>query len=151
AAAAPRPTSAARQLTGRRIPNTTTPAGKTQANTWTDGSTELGALLCTARAPKCDQCPVQQQCAWFATGQPELTTKPKSPSWKSTDRQVRGAIMGVLRAQGSIDIATLQTTVEATGRLGQHIPQQPQWNRAIDGLVSDGLATRTDQTLGLPG
>jgi A/G-specific adenine glycosylase len=26
---------------------------------------ELGALVCSARAPKCDQCPVNKLCTWF--------------------------------------------------------------------------------------
>src|SRR5699024_9795800 len=121
------------------------------ANTGNVDAMAVGALLCTARAPKCDQCPVQQQCAWVAAGKPEPTTKTKAQSWNGSDRQVRGASMGMLRARGAIDDGALKTTVEATGRQVQHIPQQPQWNRAIDGLVSDGLATLTDQTLGLPG
>ena len=149
-AGAPSLTAAERQLAAQLMPDTTTPEGKTQANTWNVAAMELGALLCTARAPKCDQCPVQQHCAWVAAGKPEPATKTKTQSWSGSDRQVRGAIMGVLRAQGAIDISTLQTTVEATGRLGQHVPEQPQWNRAINGLVADGLATLADQTLGLP-
>src|SRR5699024_6914104 len=45
-AAAPSLTSAERQLAARLMPDTTTPEGKTQANTWNVAAMELGALLC---------------------------------------------------------------------------------------------------------
>src|SRR5699024_10349189 len=110
-AAAPSLTSAERQLAARLMPDTTTPEGKTQANTWNVAAMELGALLCTARAPKCDQCAVQQQCAWVAAGKPEPTTKTKYQSWNGSDRQVRSAINGILRANGTIYIVHLATNL----------------------------------------
>lgn len=149
-AAAPSLTSAERKFAAGLMPDTSTPEGVAQANTWNVAAMELGALICTARAPKCEQCPVQDLCAWVAAGKPEPVVQAKTQSWNGSDRQVRGAIMGVLRAQGSIDVATLQTTVEATGRLGRHVPEDAQWHRAINGLVTDGLAQLADQTLALP-
>ena len=58
--------------------------------------------------------------------------------------------MGVLRAQGAVDVGTLQTTVEATGRLGRHVPEESQWDRALTGLVHDGLAVLNEDVLALP-
>jgi A/G-specific adenine glycosylase len=58
--------------------------------------------------------------------------------------------MGVLRAQGAVDVGTLRTTVEATGRLGRHIPEASQWERAVSGLIDDGLAVLSDDVLALP-
>src|SRR5699024_3951590 len=110
-AAAPSLTSAERQLAARLMTDTTTPEGKTQANTWNVATMDVGALLCKARAPKSDQCPVQQQCAWVAAGKPQPTNTTTSYSLNGFDRPVRGAIMRVLRAQGSIDSSTLPTTV----------------------------------------
>ena len=149
-AAAPSLTAAERRLAAALMPNTTTEHGVAEANTWNVATMELGALICTARAPKCGQCPVLDQCAWVAAGKPEPETVAKTQSWNGSDRQVRGAIMGVLRAQGAIDVARLQTTVEATGRLGRHVPEQSQWDRAMSGLVNDGLAVLTDEVLALP-
>lgn len=111
---------------------------------------ELGALICTARAPKCAQCPVLDACAWVAAGKPEPEIAARTQSWNGSDRQVRGAIMGVLRAQGAIDVGRLRTTVEATGRLGRHVPEAAQWDRAVTGLVNDGLAVLGDEELALP-
>src|SRR5947209_1668123 len=35
---------------------------------------ELGALVCTSRAPACDRCPVASCCAWLAAGRPAATS-----------------------------------------------------------------------------
>jgi A/G-specific adenine glycosylase len=149
-AAAPSLTAAERRLAKRLMPETSTERGVAEANTWNVATMELGALICTARAPLCEQCPVVDECAWVAAGKPEPTTVAKSQSWNGSDRQVRGAIMGVLRAQGAVDVGTLRTTVEATGRLGRHVPEASQWERAVSGLIDDGLAVLSDDVLALP-
>lgn len=149
-AAAPSLTVAERKLAARLMPDTSTSAGVAEANTWNVAAMELGALICTARAPKCEQCPVVDQCAWVAAGKPEPEIVAKTQSWNGSDRQVRGAIMGVLRARGAVDVGTLQATVEATGRLGRHVPEDAQWNRAVTGLVTDGLAVLDEDVLALP-
>ena len=35
---------------------------------------ELGALVCTAASPRCDDCPVARECAWLAAGRPAPAT-----------------------------------------------------------------------------
>ncbi|GAA4594202.1 A/G-specific adenine glycosylase [Actinoplanes octamycinicus] len=92
---------------------------------------ELGAIVCTARAPKCGVCPFHDVCAWRQTGLP----LPEGPSRKpqryaGTDRQVRGLLLEVLR--------------HATGpvprqRLDLVWTDQVQRARALAGLVEDGL------------
>ena len=54
--------------------------------------------VCTAKSPSCQLCPVEDLCAWVAAGKPEADYTPKGQSWHGTDRQVRGAVMAVLRA-----------------------------------------------------
>ena len=68
---------------------------------WNASVMELGALVCTARSPKCGECPVSGSCAWLAAGEPPPTYTPKGQSWHGTDRQVRGAVMAVLRVAES--------------------------------------------------
>ena len=54
---------------------------------WNASVMELGALVCTARAPKCGQCPVRESCAWLAAGEPPPTYTPKgSPGTARTAR-----------------------------------------------------------------
>lgn len=59
---------------------------------------EFGALVCTARSPKCGDCPVAQACAWRSAGYPDgaATRKPQK-AYEGSDRQVRGRILTLLR------------------------------------------------------
>jgi A/G-specific adenine glycosylase len=92
---------------------------------------ELGALVCTARAPRCPACPVLDRCAWVLAGRPELNAPIRRPQgYAGTDRQVRGRLMGVLRDSAGPVEADL---------LDQVWDEPVQRARALDGLVADGL------------
>ena len=47
------------------------------AATWNVAVMELGALVCTARSPRCDACPVAAQCAWRGAGHPAWAGEPR--------------------------------------------------------------------------
>ena len=104
---------------------------------------ELGALVCTARAPQCPACPVRDRCAWLAAGRPELAAPVRRPQgWAGTDRQVRGRLLQVLRDSPG--------PVEA-GLLDQVWQEPVQRARALSGLVTDGLVEPLpDGTYALP-
>jgi A/G-specific adenine glycosylase len=92
---------------------------------------ELGALVCVAGEPRCDQCPIADQCAWRAAGYPAYTGPTARPQrFAGTDRQVRGLLMAVLRdAHGPVEPARLDLVwADAVQR-----------QRALDSLVVDGL------------
>ncbi len=92
---------------------------------------ELGALVCTARAPHCRSCPVADSCRWLALGAPALDTPVKRPQgYAGTDRQVRGRLLTVLRDS--------HEPVEAD-LLAQVWEEPIQRARALDSLVRDGL------------
>lgn len=92
---------------------------------------ELGALVCTARAPRCGQCPVSDRCAWLAAGAPAYTGPRARPQkFTGTDRQVRGLLMDVLRAAS-------QPVAKPALDLVWADPVQRE--RALDSLVADGL------------
>ncbi len=104
---------------------------------------ELGALVCTARAPRCPVCPVRASCAWRAAGMPSLDTPVKRPQgYAGTDRQVRGRLLAVLRdAPGPVEPDLLAAVWE----------EPVQRARALDGLVADGLVDPLpDGTYALP-
>ncbi|MDG4794328.1 A/G-specific adenine glycosylase [Micromonospora sp. WMMD1082] len=92
---------------------------------------ELGAIVCTARSPRCEACPVESICAWRASGRPAPVGPSRRPQrYAGTDRQVRGLLLAVLR--------------EAAGpvphqRLDQVWADDVQRARALAGLVTDGL------------
>ncbi|RKE60294.1 A/G-specific adenine glycosylase [Microbacterium sp. AG238] len=104
---------------------------------------ELGALVCTARVPRCDLCPLADRCAWRAAGYPDTgDTRVKQARYEGSDRQTRGAILKVLRSAQTHDVAVDDV-------IGDW-PDTVQRDRAIDSLVSDGLVEAVDGRLCLP-
>jgi A/G-specific adenine glycosylase len=96
---------------------------------------ELGATICTARAPRCGLCPLSA-CAWRSVGYPPATTPPRrAQQYAGTDRQVRGRLLDVLRGNDSpvtraqLDVAWLTDTA--------------QRDRALGSLLVDGLVEQT--------
>lgn len=104
---------------------------------------ELGAIICTARAPKCDACPLAAQCAWRAAGYPASEDRRRRQAkYEGSDRQARGAVLKVLRE-----------AAPAAVRLDDVVPEWPdpvQRDRAIDSLIADGLAEAEAGALFLP-
>jgi A/G-specific adenine glycosylase len=92
---------------------------------------ELGAVVCTARAPRCHSCPVAASCAWLSAGSPPYTGPTVSTQrFAGTDRQVRGLLLDVLRgAHAPVPRAALDVAW----------PHATQRERALDTLVADGL------------
>jgi A/G-specific adenine glycosylase len=95
---------------------------------------ELGALLCTARAPRCTDCPLWRMCAWRRAGQPAAEGAAargrRRQPYAGTDRQVRGLLLAVLRESAA---------PVARARLDLVWPDAAQRDRALAGLVADGL------------
>ena len=104
---------------------------------------ELGALVCTARTPRCPACRLQQHCGWLSAGQPALTVAiKKTQSYAGTDRQVRGRLLAVLRDS--------DRPVAATALVAGW-PEPVQRDRALASLLADGLLVAlADQTYALP-
>jgi len=96
---------------------------------------ELGALVCTARAPRCPACPVAARCRWLARGLPATGQPRRTQTYAGTDREVRGRLLAVLRAT---------TDPVAPAELDLAWPDATQRDRALAGLVADGLAEHTD-------
>ncbi len=93
---------------------------------------ELGAIVCTARAPRCEDCPIADLCAWRAAGYPDYAgaRKPVQKRFEGSDRQVRGLILAALRAS---EIPVGQD--ELDGLWADDV----QRARALHGLLRDGL------------
>ena len=135
---------------------------------WNSAVMELGAVLCTARSPRCGQCPVLDSCAWVQAGKPAPAYIPKGQPWAGTDRQVRGAIMAVLRQCSQplppelllgtpVDLAVGPTLFAPAPELGAAVAHlhslgspSEQLERALAGLLRDGLAEETTTGVQLP-
>ncbi|WP_419996856.1 A/G-specific adenine glycosylase [Streptomyces boninensis] len=128
----------------RRIARELLPDDEATAARWAAASMELGALVCTSRAPSCHACPIAQQCAWKQAGSPAYAGAPRrGQTYAGTDRQVRGRLLAVLRdADGPVPQAALDAVWD----------EPVQRARALDGLVSDGLVEPlADGVYRLPG
>ncbi|RIJ59579.1 A/G-specific adenine glycosylase, partial [Clavibacter lycopersici] len=120
------------------------PDDVTEARVFNAGAMELGAVVCTARAPRCDDCPIRDLCAWRAAGYPayEGPARVAQKRFEGSDRQVRGLLMAELRASHSPVTAADLATAWA---------DPVQRDRALAGLLADGLAERLpDGTYSLP-
>lgn len=104
---------------------------------------ELGALVCTARKPLCDECPINQLCQWRAAGYPAYEGRRQATQkrFEGSDRQVRGLILAELRA------SDVPVTAAEIARVWSDNDQR---ERALAGLLADGLAMRNDADYELP-
>jgi A/G-specific adenine glycosylase len=100
---------------------------------WAAATMELGALICTARTPLCDQCPVKKSCTWRAAGYPKSEIVTKSQTWTGTDRQCRGLIVQHLRENKSATKSALLKLWDDTD----------QSEKAIKSLIADHLIEAT--------
>jgi len=96
---------------------------------WAAATMEFGALICKARNPQCDLCPLKEQCAWRAAGYPQSEIIKKSQAWNGTDRQCRGTIVQALRENKKLGRTTLSTLWG----------DQSQLELALKTLLADGL------------
>ena len=104
---------------------------------------ELGALVCTARVPRCDECPLAASCAWVAAGRPAWDgPRRRAQTYAGTDRQVRGLLLDVLRDGDG-------TATRA--RLDAVWPDDVQRDRALASLLADGLVVEVAGRYALPG
>jgi A/G-specific adenine glycosylase len=113
-----------------RLAESLLPADDAVAARWSVAVMELGALTCTAAAPRCGDCPVAARCAWLSAGRPAAAARPVGQLYEGTDRQCRGRLLAVLR--DSREPVPQQ-------RLDAVWPDGVQRARALDGLVADGL------------
>ncbi|MBT2485560.1 A/G-specific adenine glycosylase [Microbacterium sp. ISL-108] len=106
-------------------------------------SMEFGATVCTSRSPRCAVCPLASTCSWLQAGRPDTgDDRRRQAAYEGSDRQARGAVLRILREAAPTPVA-----------LGSLLPEWPdplQRDRAIDSLVSDGLAEADGALLSLP-
>ena len=120
------------------------PDDEADSATWNVAVMELGALVCRARGPRCEECPVQDLCAWVGAGRPPHDGPPRrGQAWHGTDRQVRGALLQALRdARGPVRRSVLDDAAA----------DRAQVDRCIASLIEDGLLEPVGGgRFGLPG
>jgi A/G-specific adenine glycosylase len=109
---------------------------------WNQAVLDLGALVCTSRAPRCDVCPLAGAgaCAWHRSGRPapdpvtgSAGVSARQPPFPGSDRQGRGRLVDALR-RGPVRRSELAAIMGW--------PDEPDRARRVaSGVVADGLAT----------
>ena len=114
-----------------------------EAWAWNQALMDLGAVVCTARSPRCDECPIASGCAWRRTGnQPpdpavgSAGVSGRQSRFDGSDRQGRGRLVTALRA-GPVAADRLAAV------MGWPTDEE-RARRVAAGLVLDGLARRDD-------
>ena len=106
------------------------------------GVMELGAVICTARTPTCGDCPIAERCAWALAGFPANAGRTRTPQakYEGSVRQARGAILTLAREHAHITPAQIVAAV----------PDSAKRDRALEGLLTDGLLVNVKRGYELP-
>ncbi len=127
---------------------------------WNQAIMELGAVICTARSPRCAQCPLRGDCHDYQVRRdldeqllplPAPATKrvaetKKSEPFVGSNRYIRGRIIDALRHQPTLTADELYTHICTT------YPELTSDRLAavIDGLARDGLVVVHTAGISLP-
>ena len=106
------------------------------------GVMELGAVFCTARTPNCGDCPIAGHCAWALAGFPANAGRTRTPQakYEGSVRQARGAILALARSHPNI----------SSEQIANAVIDPAKRDRALEGLLSDGLLVNTTRGFALP-
>ena len=155
--------------TGWALAEAVVPKDGERASSWHQALMDLGATVCSARRPRCDECPVNELCAArplfsgddspsiryaeLANSTPLLRVaeRPRSTQqgWVGTTRYYRGRIVEALRnhADGAMELGELGSLVREDYTPTEH----GDWLRGLlGGLERDGLVVAPGDVVGLP-
>lgn len=105
---------------------------------WNQGLFDLGATVCTARNPRCDDCPVRAWCAWRGEGEDPAVgtagTGSRQSRFEGSDRQGRGRLVDALRR------APVPDDPDALAAVMGWLDDAARAQQVAATLVDDGLA-----------
>lgn len=96
---------------------------------WGHAMMDLGATVCTARAPKCEACPLKNICASYPCAGNDVKKRPQA-KFEGSDRMYRGRIVARLRGRAH-DVDQLQHAIE--------LADEERFGRIVDSLLREGL------------
>ena len=101
---------------------------------WNQSVMELGAIVCTAKSPLCEACPVSSRCVFLRDGRPglgERRTRPRQ-RFQGTDRQVRGLVLNALRNLPEGEIASTVSRLNDCGMIISNLTvASRRWMRMV--------------------
>jgi A/G-specific adenine glycosylase len=114
-----------------RTPERLLPPGR--AAEWNQAAMELGATVCTARTPRCGECPLAPWCASPGRAPARPARRARAERFEDSNRWVRGRVVAALAA--------------GEGLPGGIAPER--LDRALAGLERDGIVRRIGQRYSL--
>ncbi len=113
---------------------------------WNQAMLDLGATVCTARAPRCNLCPVSKWCGWQGNGvDPAIGSagvSGKQAPFAGSDRQARGRL---LRAAAR---SPFMMSAAASAASLEHDEERAA--RTVQSLIDDGLLVLNGDEVRLP-
>lgn len=125
------------------------PKGK--GDEWNQAMMDFGAMVCTAKKPKCEECPLRKMCSWYANGRKQGMVKwsngqiVRRGRFEETDRYFRGRIVDIVR-RNSIRKDQLCKMMKKDFNL----IDSERFKRLVGDLVSDGLISVSGESISLP-
>lgn len=130
---------------------------KGRGHDWNSAMMDLGATICTARAPKCSTCPMRKACAAAPIDGVQLEaaraahSRKRSPQeaipFEQTTRYARGRIIDRLRdLPPGKQISLLDLHDDVTSRIGR---TAEELERLVGALERDGLITTRGNAVAL--
>ncbi|QOL35334.1 A/G-specific adenine glycosylase [Bifidobacterium lemurum] len=109
----------------RALANTVLPQDPSASVMWNQAVMELGAVVCAAKKPLCERCPIAGECLFLESGLPGLGEKRTRPRqrFQGTDRQVRGIVLNALRGLSSEHASSQPRTTAAASRAHAAAPR----------------------------
>lgn len=103
---------------------------------WNHALMDLGAMVCVARKPKCEVCPVKNLCRAYPAivTMPNVTSKKPQPKFESTDRYWRGRILAATLANKKLTPVGLMVYLRQRGKIDRN-----RMKRLLKDLVAEGL------------
>jgi A/G-specific adenine glycosylase len=114
--------------------------GRDEVAAWTHATLELGAGVCTARAPRCADCPIARGCP--SRGAPPPVRVPRQAAFQGSTRAHRGALV---RALATAEHHRLDETA------AQNVIDPHGYEEVVGALERDGLVHRSEGRLVLGG
>jgi len=113
---------------------------------WNQVVMDFGATVCTARAPRCGECPVRTSCGWAGVNGDDPAPKTAGTSrpqgrFEGSDRQARGKLLKALTTRG----VRVGDVAHAMGDIDQRRAE-----RLVAQLIGEGLVAERDGFLSLP-
>lgn len=116
---------------------------------WNQALMEFGAVICTARAPRCGECPVRRECpsAFRAEIRTSLKNTNEPGRYGVPNRIYRGKVVEILRSMNGRK--SISSSAVVRGLIPRFSKKDHRWfTKLLEGLRRDGLISMKKQASG---